>query len=154
MEDPKNWIEFECEQCHQQTRMRLLYYNRRKHHFCNKECYAKHMQILRLGKNNPAWKGGIRKSKGNVKIWRDGIKIKESRFVMEQKLGRKLLPKEQVHHLNKNPADNRPENLVVCKDYKEHARKYHPYIVKRMAEGRKRYCDDNKKEGTSVDRDY
>ena len=46
-------------------------------------------------------------------IWRDGKKVRKSRWLMEQKLGRKLLPDEQVHHLNGNPLDNRIENLVV-----------------------------------------
>ncbi len=32
---------------------------------------------------------------------------------MEQHLGRKLLASEEVHHINKNPLDNRLENLVV-----------------------------------------
>lgn len=32
---------------------------------------------------------------------------------MEQHLGRKLLTTEDIHHLNRNPLDNRIENLVV-----------------------------------------
>ena len=46
-------------------------------------------------------------------IWRGGKKVRASRWLMEQKLGRKLASWEHVHHLNGNPLDNRIENLVV-----------------------------------------
>lgn len=43
----------------------------------------------------------------------DGRRIGEHRFVMEQKLGRKLLSDETVHHLNGVRSDNRPGNLEL-----------------------------------------
>ncbi|MCR4340535.1 MAG: HNH endonuclease [Gemmatimonadaceae bacterium] len=52
-------------------------------------------------------------------IWRDGKKVRAHRWIMEQYLGRKLLPGEHVHHRNGNPLDNRLENLQVLSP-KEH----------------------------------
>ena len=42
-----------------------------------------------------------------------GLWVPESRYVMEQKLGRPLDPREHVFHRNGDPTDNRPENLKL-----------------------------------------
>ena len=45
--------------------------------------------------------------------------VKKHRKIMEEALGRKLLPTEDVHHINGIRNDNRPENLMVM-DHLEH----------------------------------
>ena len=43
----------------------------------------------------------------------NGKKVRAHRHIMEQHLGRKLSPNEDVHHENKNPLDNQIGNLKV-----------------------------------------
>lgn len=50
---------------------------------------------------------------GYVVVWHDGKRVGQHRVVMEQKLGRKLVKNESVHHINGIRTDNRPENLEL-----------------------------------------
>ena len=51
--------------------------------------------------------------------------VLEHRSVARRMLRRDLKPDEQVHHINKNTHDNRPENLRVYNSKEEHMRENH-----------------------------
>lgn len=81
------------------------------------------------GETNPVWRGGryIEPKKGYVMIRkpehpraRANGYVLEHILVAEEILGRPLKPEEEIHHINENRADNRPENLKVYENHKEH----------------------------------
>ena len=68
----------------------------------------------KFGKGNPQWKGGkVLNSQGYVEIRYNNSYVKEHRYVYEQHYGIKLLPHQNVHHINGNRTDNRIGNLEL-----------------------------------------
>lgn len=129
--------------------------NRDRKKFCSKKCYhismvgtiPPHMvkgwtnsTSFKNGNKHPNWKGGKRKART-----RKGYYIRillpshpfcdstgyvlEHRLVMEKHLGRFLLPREVVHHINEITDDNRIENLRLFPDTGEHSR-FHNLLKK------------------------
>jgi HNH endonuclease len=108
-----------CQRCG--TEFRGLDSRRR---FCGKECaYASARE--RRGERAINWRGGRIVSRSYGYVWRRAeghprTKAKwpyvlEHILVMEETLGRYLMPFERVHHRNGVRHDNRPENLELWK---------------------------------------
>ena len=90
---------------------------------CGRKIYARRMCGMHYQRNRTkgspgsveptARPDGRITDKGYREITRDGRKILEHRWVMEQHLGRRLLPEETVHHVFGNRLDNRIEVLEL-----------------------------------------
>jgi hypothetical protein len=79
--------------------------------FCSSKCYGIAMSSLNKNPHN------------YIRIYVDGVRVHEHRYIMETYLGRKLTPQEHVHHINHNKIDNRIENLEVL-DNSTHSKKH------------------------------
>lgn len=80
------------------------------------------------GSEHPGWKGGRTTDKGGYTLVympdhprsNSNGYIREHRLVMEQVLGRPLLPTEVVRHIDDNPSNNSPDNLRLYQSNTEH----------------------------------
>lgn len=77
---------------------------------------------------NPNWNGGRRLgTNGYIWIRLGGKQVLEHRHIIEQTIGRALLPIEVVHHKNGITTDNRIENLELVDSHSLHMSKHAPW---------------------------
>ena len=89
-------IPVECDLCGKPILKKSGDVARTEHNFCSQECAV----TFRVLTNEP---------RRNRKINKQSV----HRAIVEAQLGRKLLPSEEVHHIDGNPTNNNPDNLVV-----------------------------------------
>ena len=123
-----------CDYCNKEYRTRLSYYKRARNHYCSLNCHnlskkgtnrpeyiGKKISESQRGKNHWRFKGN-KNRKGYVSITPEHKRrVLVHRYVMENHIGRKLKPKEDVHHINGNKEDNEIENLQLL-SHSDHTR--------------------------------
>lgn len=67
---------------------------------------------------------------------RGKTKVAWARIVMQDAIGRPLKPQEVVHHINRNPEDDRPENLMLFASNAAHIS--HHFAIGDFVEARRR----------------
>lgn len=118
-------LEKSCSQCgklHLQDRNNS---RRAKNNFCSTECKSAHViasgRGLKFIKNRTHGRGHhvLVRLPDHHRASIHGL-VFEHILVAEEKEQRPILKHERVHHINCLKSDNRPENLFVCSNDKEH----------------------------------
>lgn len=103
--NPRKLADCSCNHCGKTFRPRS-----RTHRFCSRACQGRSVRT-----NDGVWAVSRRLGYVVGYVWEGGKKrqVRQHRYFVEQALGRRLWPDEDVHHINGIKTDNRLENLQV-----------------------------------------
>ncbi len=91
------------------------------------------MRAAATGESHGQWRGGFTTLK-NGRV-RNNKEMKfRYRMTVEEILGRPLLRREIIHHINENKSDDRPENLFLFRHATAHNR-WHEYLKRNKLSG-------------------
>lgn len=97
---------------------------------CSVDCRKK---LALRGEEHGRWKGGHTTCNGYLQTYSPDHPRADCRgyvydhvLVAESKLGRYLFPEERPHHINRIKTDNRPENIEIYANVRDHRVKGHP----------------------------
>ena len=106
-----------CEQCGTVRQYQPNQIKRGEGRFCSQKCHYDSVRGKRKKEHGAIW---VRPD-GYIEVYIGlGKSELQHRLVMAETLGRALLPREIVHHLNHDRADNRPENRASMANHSVH----------------------------------
>ena len=103
-----NIIQLKCPECGKYIEMLESVYKVRSKHQKNFFCSSDFVRDTGVKKRNGFWY-----ENGYKVLYNDGNSIKEHIYIIEQHIGRKLLPNEVVHHIDKDKTNNNISNLLL-----------------------------------------
>jgi len=120
----------QCNYCQKEFILMGKRYNRGEGYYCSVRC-GNLGETKNYIDGRKKLKGGYVGIKTNDKRADSQGYYFEHRLVVERHIGRNLSREEIVHHKNKNPSDNRIENLEIT-TRKKHSRHHHPKLGLRV----------------------
>lgn len=117
-----------CDECGKRCEFKWYDQRKKEKKYCSRSCSgrANNRQGIKSRGHSAVWRGGrITSEQGYTLIWTGKRYEFEHRLKMAEKIGRRLKPKEVVHHKNGKRNDNRLCNLKLFASNAEHKRYEH-----------------------------